>query len=83
LDKTLPDSNQVLQAFKINTRRTIRADPNMADQTKVILQQMQTQIAQLQLELAASAAATLAATNAAAAATAAFAGLPPAGVPTL
>ena len=53
----------------------------MADQTEVLLQQMQTQIAQLQLELAASAAATLAATNAAAAATAAFAGLPPAGAP--
>ena len=55
----------------------------MADQTKVILQQMQEQISALQIDLAASAAATLAATNAAAAATAAFAGLPPAGVPTL
>jgi hypothetical protein len=53
----------------------------MADQTEVILQQMQTQIAQLQLELAASAAATLAATNAAAATTAVFVGLPPAGAP--
>jgi hypothetical protein len=52
LDKTLPGSNQALQAFKINTRRTIQADPNMADPTKVILQQMQTQIAQLQLKLA-------------------------------
>jgi hypothetical protein len=49
----------------------------MADQTEVLLQQMQTQIAQLQLELAASAAAT----NSAAAATAAFAGLPRAGAP--
>jgi hypothetical protein len=53
----------------------------MADQTEVILQQMQTQIAQLQLELAASAATTLAATNAAVAATAAFVRLPPTGAP--
>ena len=53
----------------------------MADQTEALLQQMQAQIAQLQIKLTASAAATLAATNAAAAATAAFAGLPPAGAP--
>jgi hypothetical protein len=79
----LPDSNQVLQAFIINTRRTIRVDTTMAAQTEAILQQMQEQIAELQLELAASAAATLAATNAAAAATTALAGLPPTGTPNL
>jgi len=53
----------------------------MADETEAILQQMQNQIAQLQLDLAASAAATTAATSAAATATAALAGLPPAGAP--
>jgi hypothetical protein len=79
----LPDSNQVLQAFIINTRRTIRVDTTMADQTEALLQQMQEQIAELQIDLAASAAATLAATNAAAAATTALAGLPPTGTPKL
>jgi hypothetical protein len=79
----LPDSNQVLQAFIINTRRTIRVDTNMADQTEALLQQMQDQIAALQIDLAASAAATLATTNAAAAATTALAGLPPTGTPNL
>jgi hypothetical protein len=73
----LPDSNQVLQAFIINTRQTIRVDTNMADPTEALLQQMQDQIAALQIDLAAPAAATLAATNAAAAATTALAGLPP------
>ena len=55
----------------------------MAAQTEALLQQMQEQIAQLQLELAASSAASLAATNAAAAATTALAGLPPTGTPNL
>jgi hypothetical protein len=79
----LPDSNQVLQAFIINTQRTIRVDTTMADPTEALLQLMQDQIAELQIELAASAAATLAATNAAAAATTALAGLPPTGTPNL
>ncbi len=55
----------------------------MADQTEALLQQMQEQIAQLQLELAASSAASLAATNAAAAATTALAGMPLTGNPNL
>jgi hypothetical protein len=55
----------------------------MAAQTEALLQQMQEQIAALQIDLAASAAATLAATNAAAAATTALAGLPPTGAPNL
>jgi hypothetical protein len=55
----------------------------MAAQTEALLQQMQEQIAQLQLELAASSAASLAATNAAAAATTALAGLPLTGNPNL
>jgi hypothetical protein len=71
----LTDSNQVLQAFIINTRRTIRGDTNMAAQTEALLQQMQKHIDALQLNLAASAAATLAATNAAVAATTTLAGL--------
>jgi hypothetical protein len=79
----LPDSNQVLQAFIINTRQTIRVDTTMAAQTEALLQQMQDQIDALQINLAASAAATLAATNAAAAATTALAGLPPTGTPNL
>jgi hypothetical protein len=54
----------------------------MAAQTKAFLQLMQDQIAQLQLDLAASDASTTAATTAAAVATAALAGLPPAGGPT-
>jgi hypothetical protein len=53
----------------------------MAAQTEALLEQMQEQIAALQIDLAASAAATLAATNAAAAATTALAGLPPTGAP--
>jgi hypothetical protein len=66
----LPDSNQVLQDFIINTRRTIRVDTTMAAlTTEALLQQMQEPIDALQINLAASAAATLAATNAAAAAT--------------
>jgi hypothetical protein len=76
----LPDSNQVLQVFIINTQRTIRVD-TMAAESEALLQQMQEQIAALQINLAASAAATLAATNAAAAATTALAGLPPTGAP--
>jgi hypothetical protein len=68
----LPGSNQALQAFNINTRRTIRVD-TIAAQTDAFLQQMQDQIAALQIDLAASAAAMLAATNAAAAATTALA----------
>jgi hypothetical protein len=79
----LPDSNQALQAFIINTRRTIRVDTTMAAQTEAPMQQMQDQIAELQIDLAASAAATLAATNATAAATNALAGLPPTGTPNL
>jgi hypothetical protein len=55
----------------------------MAAQTEALLQQMQDQIAALQINLAASAAATLAASNAAAAATTALAGLPPTGTPNL
>jgi hypothetical protein len=55
----------------------------MADQTEAVLQQMQDQIAALQIDLAASTAATLAATNAAAAATTALAGLPSTGTPNL
>jgi hypothetical protein len=51
----LPDSNQVLQAFIIHTRQTIRVDTNMADQTEALLQQMQDQITALQIDLAASA----------------------------
>jgi hypothetical protein len=76
----LPDSNQVLQAFIINTRRTIQGD-TMAAQTEALLQQMQDQIDALQIDLAASAVATLAVTNATAAATTALAGLPPTGAP--
>jgi hypothetical protein len=53
----------------------------MAALTEGLLQQMQEQIAALQIDLAASAAATLAATNTTAAATAALAGLPPTGAP--
>ena len=53
----------------------------MAAQTEALLQQMQAQIAQLQIDLTASSAATTAATTAAAVATAALAGLPPAGAP--
>jgi hypothetical protein len=79
----LPDSNQALQAFIINTRRTIRVDTTMAAQPDALLQQMQDQIDALQINLAASAAATLAATKAAAAATTALAGLPPTGTPNL
>jgi hypothetical protein len=55
----------------------------MAAQTEALLQQMQDQIAALQIDLAASAAVTLAAANAAAAATTALAGLPPTGMPDL
>jgi hypothetical protein len=79
----LPDSNQVLQAFIINTQRTIRVDTTMAAQIEALLQQMQDQIDALQINLAASAAATLAATNAAAAATTALAGLPATGTANL
>jgi hypothetical protein len=43
----LPDSNQALQAFIINTRQTIRVDITMAAQTEALLQQMQDQIAEL------------------------------------
>jgi hypothetical protein len=55
----------------------------MAAETEALLQQMQTQIAQLQIDLAASAAATTAATDAAATATATLAGLPPTGATNL
>jgi Tfp pilus assembly protein FimV len=55
----------------------------MADPTEALLQQMQDQIAALQIDLAASSAATLAARNAAAAVTTALAGLPPTGTPNL
>jgi hypothetical protein len=55
----------------------------MAAQTEALLQQMQEQIAALQIDLAASAATMLAATNAPAAATTALAGLPPTGAPNL
>jgi hypothetical protein len=79
----LPDSNQVLQAFIINTRRTIQVDTTMAAQTEALLHQMQDQIDALQINLAASTAATLAATNPAAAATTALAGLPPTATPPL
>jgi hypothetical protein len=54
----------------------------MAAQTVALLQLVQEQIAQLQLDLAASDAATTTATTAAAVATAALARLPPAGAPT-
>jgi hypothetical protein len=53
----------------------------MAAQTEALLQQMQEQIAALQINL--TAAATLAPANAAAAATTALAGLPPTGAPNL
>jgi hypothetical protein len=55
----------------------------MADQTEALLQQMQDQIAALQIDLAASTTATLSATNAAVAATTALTGLPPTGAPNL
>jgi hypothetical protein len=55
----------------------------MASQTEGLLQQMQDQIAELQINLAAFASATLAATDAAAAATTALTGLPPTGTPNL
>jgi roadblock/LC7 domain-containing protein len=55
----------------------------MAAQAEALLQQMQDQIAELQIELAASSAATLATKNAAAAATTALAGLPLTGMPNL
>jgi hypothetical protein len=53
----------------------------MADPTEAILQQMQDQIAQLQLDLQASTATATAATAAAAVATTALAAMPPAGAP--
>ncbi len=53
----------------------------MADPTEAILQQMQDQIARLQLDLQASTATATAATTAAAVATAALAAMPPAGAP--
>jgi hypothetical protein len=55
----------------------------MTAQTEALPQQMQEQIAALQINLVASAAATLAATNAAVAATTALTGLPPTGTPNL
>ena len=53
----------------------------MADPTEALLQQMQDQIAQLQLDLQASTATATAATAAAAVATTALAAMPPAGAP--
>ena len=53
----------------------------MADPTEVLLQQMQDQIAQLQLDLQASTATATAATAAAAVATTALAAMPAAGAP--
>ncbi len=53
----------------------------MADPTEAILQQMQAQIARLQLDLQASTATATAATAAAAVATTALAAMPPAGAP--
>ena len=53
----------------------------MADPTEAILQQMEDQIAQLQLDLQASTATATAATTAAAVATTALAAMPPAGAP--
>jgi hypothetical protein len=53
----------------------------MADPTEALMQQMQDQIAQLQLDLQASTATATAATAAAAVATTALAAMPPAGAP--